>query len=75
MEIPHTQLTAAVLDAVIEEFITREGTDYGEEEISLAQKVMQVREQLERREIFLSFDAHSQTCQLLPISARVENEL
>ena len=30
MEIPHSQLTDEVLEAIIEEFITREGTDYGE---------------------------------------------
>ena len=29
MEIPHSQLTAEVLEAIIEEFITREGTDSG----------------------------------------------
>jgi uncharacterized protein YheU (UPF0270 family) len=39
MEIPHSQLSKEVLDAVIEEFITREGTDYGDRVISLDDKV------------------------------------
>ena len=51
MEIPYAQLSKEVLEAVIEEFITREGTDYGEVELSLADKVDQVREQLRRGEV------------------------
>ena len=70
MEIPHSQLSNAVLDAVIEEFITREGTDYGDRIIGLDEKVEQVRAQLDRGDIFLSFDPLTQTCQLFPRELR-----
>ena len=55
MEIPHSQLSKEVLDAVIEEFITREGTDYGDRVISLDDKVEQVRGQLDRGGCFSQF--------------------
>ena len=45
IEIPPQQLSAEVLDALIEEYITREGTDYGEVEYSLEQKLAQVKAQ------------------------------
>lgn len=66
MEIPHTQLSADVLRAVIEEYITREGTDYGDREYTLDEKVEQVKNQLQRREVLISYDPDTQTCQLLP---------
>ena len=40
--IPAEQLSADALQGLIEEFITREGTDYGEVEWSLDQKVAQL---------------------------------
>lgn len=64
MKIPYQDLSADALTAIIEEFITREGTDYGDHEYSLAQKVEQVMCQLGRGEIYVSFDPESQTCQL-----------
>lgn len=64
MKIPYQDLSADALTAIIEEFITREGTDYGDNEYSLAQKVKQVRSQLCRGEIYVSYDPESQTCQL-----------
>jgi uncharacterized protein YheU (UPF0270 family) len=66
MEIPYKKLNDETLQAVIEEFISREGTDYGEQEYDLSQKVQQVRNQLERGDIFLSYDPETQSCQLQP---------
>ena len=66
MEIPYKKLNDETLQAVIEEFISREGTDYGEQEYDLSQKVQQVRNQSERGDIFLSYDPETQSCQLQP---------
>ena len=71
MEIPHTELSAEALRAVIEEFITREGTDYGMQEYSLEQKIEQVRGQLARGEVRIVFDPDSQTCNLLPVGTEL----
>ena len=66
MEIPHTQLPDAVLRAVIEEYITREGTDYGDREYTLDEKVKQIINQLRRREVLINYDPDTGTCQLAP---------
>lgn len=59
------QLSADALAGVIEEFITREGTDYGEFEFSLAEKVEQVRAQLRAAAVQIVFDTRSETCTLM----------
>ncbi|PCJ28448.1 MAG: hypothetical protein COA96_00975 [SAR86 cluster bacterium] len=64
MEIPFTEISTDALDAIIEEFITREGTDYGEQEYSLVQKTEQVKMQLKRGEIVINYDSETQTCHL-----------
>ena len=59
--IPHGELSADALHGVIESFVLREGTDYGEREFSLEQKVAQVRAQLERGRARIVFDPESNT--------------
>jgi uncharacterized protein YheU (UPF0270 family) len=49
---------------VIESFVLREGTDYGEREYSLEQKVAQVRAQLELGQARILFDPESNTVTL-----------
>jgi uncharacterized protein len=49
---------------VIESFVLREGTDYGEREHSLEQKVAQVRGQLERGLARILFDPETDTVTL-----------
>ena len=62
--IPHAELSAEALRGVIESFVLREGTDYGEREYSLEQKVAQVRAQLERGRARILFDPQSNTVTL-----------
>ena len=54
--IPHTELSAEALRGVLESFVLREGTDYGEREFSLDEKVAHVLRQLERGEAQVIFD-------------------
>jgi uncharacterized protein YheU (UPF0270 family) len=49
------------LRAVIESFVCREGTDYGEHEASLEAKVAQVLMQLRRGEAHITFDPASES--------------
>ena len=49
-----------------EEFVTREGTEYGLRDVDLATKVAQVRRQLERGEVLVFFDTEASSCQLVP---------
>ena len=65
MIISHTALSSEVLRAVIEEFVSREGTEYGANHIPLESKVSQVEKQLERGDIVLVYDEPSDTCDLV----------
>jgi len=55
MLIPWQALEPDTLNNLIEYFVLREGTDYGEQEVSLADKVEEVRMQLERGEVLLQY--------------------
>ncbi len=57
---PHTQLSAVALRGVIESFVLREGTDYGERDVPHETKVAQVLRQLERGEARIMFDPVTQ---------------
>jgi uncharacterized protein YheU (UPF0270 family) len=61
VKIPHDQLSQEALKSVIEEFVTRNGTDYGEAEIPLETKIAQVLIQLKSKDAFIVFDHHSET--------------
>ena len=54
--VPHTELSVEALRGVVESFVLREGTDYGERDVSHEEKVAQVIRQLERREAQIMFD-------------------
>jgi len=59
--IPHTELSPDALTGVIESFVLREGTDYGERDVPFETKVLQVRGQLDRREAEIVFDPNTET--------------
>ena len=63
--VPPDRLDAEVLNALVESFILQEGTDYGREETSLPSKVAQVRRQLDKGEVLITFDEESQDCHLM----------
>jgi uncharacterized protein YheU (UPF0270 family) len=61
VEVPYGELPVDLLNAVIESFVLREGTDYGEKEISLEDKVARVISQLKRGEAKIVFDPESES--------------
>lgn len=64
LAIPYQHLSAEALDGILEDFVTREGTDYGDYTFSLADKKAQVLSQLQRGDATLLFDPHTQTCHI-----------
>lgn len=64
MQIPPERLSAAALRGIIEEFITREGTEYGAREVSLETKVAQIAAQIQRGEVVIEFDPVTDTVDL-----------
>jgi len=65
LKIPYDQLSSEALQGVIEEFVTRDGTDYGEVEIPLETKISRVLGQLKSGKAVIVFDQHSETCTIL----------
>jgi uncharacterized protein YheU (UPF0270 family) len=58
--VPYRELASEVLKAVVEDFVTREGTDYGLHEHSLEQKCAAVLKQLERGDVLIIFEPETE---------------
>jgi uncharacterized protein YheU (UPF0270 family) len=63
MRIAPTQLSSAALRAVVEEFVTRDGTDHSVVE----RRIEKVLRQLHVGRVALHFDRETQTCNILPV--------
>jgi uncharacterized protein YheU (UPF0270 family) len=68
--VPYTELAADLLHAVIESYVLREGTDYGEKEYSLDDKVAHVINQLKRGEAQIVFDPETESVSIVRSSRR-----
>lgn len=66
IEILPEQLSEQALAGIVENFILREGTDYGLVEISYDKKAEQIRKQIYKGEIKIVFDQSTETVSLLP---------
>ena len=69
MIIPWQQVDSETLDNLLEAFVLREGTDYGEHERSLAQKAEDVRRQLVSGEAVLVWSELHETINIMPRGA------
>ncbi len=67
MEIPYQKLEPEILRAVIVEFVTREGTDYGDRVFSLDEKVAAVQRQLDDGTARIVFDPETESCNVVPV--------
>jgi uncharacterized protein len=65
VEVPHEELAPETLRAVIESFVLREGTDYGQHDASFDGKVADVRRQLDRREAVIVYDPVSDSVDIV----------
>ena len=63
--VPVERIGADLLVALLEEFASRDGTDYGEREVSLKEKVSELREQLSAGELEILYDADSEEWDLV----------
>ncbi len=64
--IPFNELSPEALQGVIQEYVTRDGTDYGESEIPLNTKALQVLNQLQAGKAVIVFDPKTETCNIVP---------
>ena len=65
VKIPYDQLSPEALHGVIEEFVTRDGRDYGEVEVPLETKIAQVMAQLKSGKAVIVFDQETESCTVL----------
>ena len=66
VEVPYTSLQPDTLRAIVEEFITRAGTDYGDRERSMDEKIADVMRQLRRGEAIVVFDPGTASVNIVP---------
>jgi uncharacterized protein len=65
VEIPFKELDDLTLNNLVEEFVSREGTDYGLHVYNLQDKVKHVIRQLEKGAVFIEYDAQSSSCNIV----------
>ncbi|MDZ4783710.1 MAG: YheU family protein [Planctomycetia bacterium] len=63
MRVPHKQLSPSALRAVVEEFVTRDGTD----DSAVERRVEEVLHQLDFGKVVVHFDMRTKTCNILPV--------
>lgn len=63
--IPYSALSKEAIESLISDFILREGTDYGENEVNFAQKAEQLHQCLKKGELQISFCHATDSCNLL----------
>ncbi len=64
IKIPIDRLKPDILLSVIEEFVTRSGTDYGEREVPTDIKIKEVGHLLETGLAVLLYDEETETCNI-----------
>jgi len=69
MIIPINELAQDTLFKLIEGFVLREGTEYGAADVSLADKVQQVYQQLHQGEAMLVYSELHETVNIIPRGA------
>jgi len=67
IEVPPQRLQADVLQSLLEEYASRDGTDYGEQEFSLEQKVCSLRSQITRGDLRILYETEGEHWDLVPV--------
>lgn len=62
--VPYERLSPEALSGIIEEFVTREGTDYGDYEFNLADKKQHILTQLKSGKATVLFDPDTGVCHI-----------
>ena len=65
MEVPLDQLSPDALRSLVEEFVTRDGTDYGAVERDVDDKIEHVMRQLDAGDARIVFDPETQTANIV----------
>ena len=66
VQVPVARLDLETLGALLEDFASRDGTDYGERETPLDERVAQLRRQLDAGDVMLLFHGATESWDLVP---------
>lgn len=74
MKVPHQEIPEETLTNLIEEFVTREGTDYGDFDYSVKAKVEHVKQALNNGKAYITFDEETESFSLISKEIAQRNE-
>jgi uncharacterized protein len=63
--IPYDSLPAETLERILDDIVSRDGTDYGDYDLSVAEKRQQALRSLQKSETVLLFDTESETIKMV----------
>ncbi|MDZ7686203.1 MAG: YheU family protein [Gammaproteobacteria bacterium] len=66
MVIRWDSLSAEALEGIITEFVSREGTEYGQQDVPLPHKIESVRRQLADGSAVIVYDSDLDSCNIVP---------
>ena len=66
VDVPYDQIDPETLRNMIQEFVTRDGVDWGEPGGALEDKIAQVIKQLKNKQVKVVFDLNSKTANIVP---------
>lgn len=65
LDVPPQRLAPEVLQGLLEEYASRDGTDYGAKELTLDDKVQRLHRQLSCKDLYLLYDTVTEEWDLL----------
>ena len=65
IKIPIESLDRSIIFSIIEEFVLREGTDYGACEVNFQSKIDEIYRKLESDEYSISYDESTESCSII----------
>ena len=65
IKIPIESLDRSIIFSIIEEFVLREGTDYGAHEVNFQSKIDEIYSKLESDEYSISYDESTESCTII----------
>ena len=65
IKIPIESLDRSIIFSIIEEFVLREGTDYGAYEVNFQSKIDEIYRKLESDEYSISYDESTDSCTII----------
>ena len=74
MLIPYQQVNEITLNNLIEQYVLREGTDYGEIEFSLEEKTQQILQQITDETIYILYSELNESVTLINKEALLQSQ-